>query len=134
MKISTKFAIIFATALLAMAITFIIALSTINTVKIGGDNYKEIIKFNDLRADILPPPAYIIETYLLCYQMIDESDAHLIDQRIDRLGQLKTEFKEREAIWLESLKNEDLKLTFTKEACGYSNEFLTWLRGILSRP
>lgn len=123
MKISTKFAIIFSAAFLAMAISFIIALTTINTIKIGGDNYKEIIKFNDLRADILPPPAYIIETYLLCYQMIDESDAHLIAQRIERLGQLESEFKVREAIWLESLKNEDLKRTFSNEASGYANEF-----------
>ena len=35
---------------------------------------KEIVQGKDLIADVQPPPEYIIESYLLVLQMVDETD------------------------------------------------------------
>ncbi len=40
-----------------------------NKIKIGSDLYQDIIEANDLVADILPPPQYIVEAFLLIHQM-----------------------------------------------------------------
>jgi hypothetical protein len=38
---------------------------TMSTIKINDPIYKDIVQSKDLIADILPPPEYIIESYLL---------------------------------------------------------------------
>lgn len=41
----------------------------IRQITIGGSQYQHIIQAKDLVADILPPPAYIIEANLLAHQL-----------------------------------------------------------------
>ncbi|MBF0361965.1 MAG: hypothetical protein HQK49_13195 [Oligoflexia bacterium] len=41
---------------------------------INGSYYKKITTMQDLIADILPPPCYIIESYLVVMQILDEMD------------------------------------------------------------
>lgn len=43
-------------------------------LRIKGKEYNQIIRMKDLIADILPPPAYIIEALLISMQMIDDVD------------------------------------------------------------
>ncbi len=47
---------------------------------IYGMTYRRIILMKDLIADILPPPAYIIEAYLTAMRMLDEADRAAPDQ------------------------------------------------------
>ena len=60
------------------AIAFIgfslVSLTTLNKVKINGDEYNRIAQEKDLIADILPPPEYLVEAYLVIYQMVEETD------------------------------------------------------------
>ena len=53
---------------LVMALGIIVAVTTsavsINKIRIGGSTYNDIILMKDVVADVLPPPLYIIETYL----------------------------------------------------------------------
>ena len=44
---------------------------TMNEVRIGGQLYNQIINDKDLLADILPPPEYAIETYLINQLILD---------------------------------------------------------------
>ncbi len=41
---------------------------------INGPYYAQLVQMKDLVADVLPPPAYIIETYLTVLQIIDALD------------------------------------------------------------
>lgn len=41
---------------------------------IGGVYYQKLVNMKDVIADILPPPAYIIESYLVTLQILDESE------------------------------------------------------------
>ena len=42
---------------------------TIDRIKINGPMYAEIIEQKDLVADILPPPAYAVESYLTMFEL-----------------------------------------------------------------
>ena len=47
----------------------------INEVKVNGPLYRQIVEGKDLIADILPPPEYIIESYLTAYELAEQTDA-----------------------------------------------------------
>ena len=46
-----------------------VALRTIDSIKIRGPLYLDIVSYKDLLADILPPPAYLIESYLTSLEL-----------------------------------------------------------------
>ena len=57
---------------------------SLNTVKINGDMYKRIVQGKDLIADILPPPEYIIESYLTALQMLGTTDAASLNRLTEK--------------------------------------------------
>ena len=91
------FGLVTATGLAAVVFTGIYALSE---VKVGGPLYNKIKLGNDLIADILPPPEYVIESYLEVTLALN-NPAELGTRR-DRLAQLKKEYDERHEFWLKS--------------------------------
>jgi methyl-accepting chemotaxis protein len=69
-------------------------------LKVGGPLYNQIKLGNDLIADILPPPEYVIEAYLEATLALHDP-AQLSSHR-DRLAQLKKEYDERREFWIKS--------------------------------
>jgi hypothetical protein len=61
MRAMVLFGLVTACGLAAVVFTGIYALSD---VKVGGPLYDQIKLGNDLLADILPPPEYVIKAYL----------------------------------------------------------------------
>lgn len=53
---------------------------------INGAYYKKLVQQKDLVADILPPPAYIIESYLTVLRVIDVMEASSVNGKIDDDG------------------------------------------------
>lgn len=85
-------------------------------LRIGGPLYDQIKLGNDLVADILPPPAYVLESYLeatLALREPAKAEAHKA-----RLQQLHNDYDSRKAFWKSSSLPEDLKqkLTVTSDA------------------
>lgn len=91
------FGLVTAIALGAVVFTGIYALSD---VKVGGPLYDKIKLGNDLVADILPPPEYVIESYLEATLALN-NPAQLAAHR-GRLVQLKKEYDERREFWSKS--------------------------------
>ena len=91
------FGLVTATGLGAVAFTGIYALSE---VKVGGPLYDKLKLGNDLIADILPPPEYVIESYLEATLALN-NPAELANRR-ERLKQLKKEYDERHEFWVKS--------------------------------
>jgi len=88
------FGVITAIGLAAMLATSTIALKQL---RVGGPLYSQIQLGNDLVADILPPPAYVIEAYLeatLALRKPSELAAHQA-----RLAQLHKSYSERKDYW-----------------------------------
>jgi methyl-accepting chemotaxis protein len=78
----------------------LVSFSTLNTLRINGNLYKQIIMSKDLIADVLPPPGYIIESYLDVLQAVDETDPVRMDYFFNELKRLETDYNERHKFWV----------------------------------
>ena len=89
---------------LVLVVGFAAVLSTsvyaLHQLKIGGALYSEIKLGNDLVADILPPPAYVLEAYLEATLAMREPDP--LSKHGQRLVQLRKDYEERKAFWAAS--------------------------------
>ena len=86
----------------ALGLGAVIATSVygLSQLKVGGPLYNQLKLGNDLIADILPPPEYVIEAYLEATLVLHDP-AQLSAHR-DRLAQLKKEYDERHDFWVTS--------------------------------
>jgi methyl-accepting chemotaxis protein len=89
---------------------------TLNELKINGPLYQRIVQGKDLVADILPPPEYIIESYLVSMQLLEAVDKPDQDRLVERLKTLRGEYDTRHAFWLKEGLEEYLTKTFLREA------------------
>jgi methyl-accepting chemotaxis protein len=88
-----------------------VATSRINLIRFGGPIQVEDRLSADLVADILPPPKYVIESYLEATLLVNDPSS--IEQRAARLGQLHEEYNQRHAFWLKSALNTALREKIT---------------------
>src|ERR1017187_10342229 len=58
---------------------------TLNELKVNGPIYQRIVQGKDLISDILPPPEYILESYLVALQLYVADDRAEQDRLIERL-------------------------------------------------
>jgi len=105
------FGLVTAIGLGAVVFTGVYALSD---VKVGGPLYNQIKLGNDLVADILPPPEYVIESYLEATLALN-NPAELAAHR-DRLVQLKKEYDERREFWSKSELDPAIKAKLIQES------------------
>jgi hypothetical protein len=119
MKVKNKLSLLVAAFVAGLLLFGLVALSTLNSLKVNGPYYKQIIMGKDLIADVLPPPEYIIESYLVARQMADpayrgqlEGDKGLIAKS----RALRAEYDDRHAVWVRDLPDdtpEDRRLRTT---------------------
>ncbi len=111
-------------ALLLGFIAFgIVSYQTLDTLKVNGPIYKNIIQGEDLIADILPPPAYIIEAYLVVLQMAGETDAEKLEEWIRKGEALKVLYHERSEFWRRNLPEGQMKKTMVAKSFRPAEEF-----------
>lgn len=72
---------------------------TLSEFKVNGPVFKNIVQSKDLIADILPPPEYILESYLVSFQLSTSIDAAEQAKLEERLKALKAEYELRHAFW-----------------------------------
>ncbi len=79
---------------------------TLSKARVGGPVFNEIIASKDLLADILPPPHYIIESYLATKELVDKLEENASNEEINKslrkLDLLEEEFTERNTVWLDA--------------------------------
>ncbi|HET6159955.1 MAG TPA: HAMP domain-containing methyl-accepting chemotaxis protein [Dongiaceae bacterium] len=73
--------------------------SALNQLKVNGPVYRQIVLGKDLIADILPPPEYVIESYLEATLALN--DPASLEQHRARLKQLHKEYDDRHVYWQE---------------------------------
>lgn len=98
-----------------------------STVKVNGPLYQEIVLGKDLTADILPPPEYIIESYLVVQQVIEaleeKADKGALDALIEKGRTLRTEFDTRHQHWNKELGDGLMKETLLVKSYKPAIEF-----------
>ncbi|WP_299863612.1 HAMP domain-containing methyl-accepting chemotaxis protein [uncultured Hoeflea sp.] len=75
-------------------------------LKVTGPVYTEIVDSKDLLADILPPPLYVVESYLLANEMVVHPT--MVAENTARIAELETDFNTRKAYWTGSAYNPDI--------------------------
>src|SRR3954465_388745 len=69
----------------------------------NNTNYQRVGQDKDLIADILPPPAYIIETYLVTNLLAHETDESKLHEHVEKLQALKKDYFDRQLVWQKDL-------------------------------
>jgi methyl-accepting chemotaxis protein len=109
LRLSISSAIIAFGLLLVLGFTAVVASGAyaLRELKVGGPLYTDIKLGNDLIADILPPPEYIIEAYLEATLAMREPDQ--LAAHAERLVQLRKDYDDRKTFWGGSSLAADLK-------------------------
>ncbi len=99
------------------------AYATLCSVKVNGPSYTTIVQYKDLLADILPPPAYIVESYLACHLMSDTDTPEELESAISQFQKLKTDYFARHEVWTKALPESDMKTKFLVDSRKPAEEF-----------
>ena len=95
--------------LIGLAVIVLVAIAGIvatwwvafNQLKVNGPIYQQVVQTKDLVADILPPPEYILESYLVTAKALEAEAGELPTIRA-KLAQLRKDFDDRHKFWSES--------------------------------
>jgi methyl-accepting chemotaxis protein len=115
-RLSLSSAIVAFGIVLAIGFTAVVSTSlyALKELKVGGPLYSDIKLGNDLIADILPPPEYVIEAYLEATLAMREPDQ--LATHGERLVQLRKDYDERKAYWTTSSLSADLKTALVSKS------------------
>lgn len=115
-KLSHRFAVLIGVFALGFAAYGYWSLKTLGELKVNGPVYQRIVQGKDLIADVLPPPEYIIESYLVTLQLAATAEKGEQDKLIARLSTLKSEYDARHEYWLGQTLEAELGALFLKQA------------------
>ena len=101
LKLKHRFLILLSTFFVGFAVYGAVSFYTLNALKVNGPLYQDIVQNKDLVADVLPPPEYIIESYLVTLQMM-AADGAAQTRLVERLKTLKGEYDTRHEVWVKA--------------------------------
>jgi PAS domain S-box-containing protein len=123
LSIRAKLTLLTAFLLLLLFMTSLLNRQTLNQVKVMGPIYTEIASGKDLIADILPPPAYIIESYLASHALADAETPVEVAELTKKLSEHKAAFTARLEHWTNTLPEGALKDALLGEANGTAVQY-----------
>ena len=116
LKLSHRFAVLICFFVFGFAVFCTWSFKTLNELKVNGPVYQRIVLGKDLIADILPPPEYVIESYLVAFQLAAAGEKPERDALIERLKALKGEYDTRHELWLKEELESELTEAFLKQS------------------
>ncbi|MES2148821.1 MAG: methyl-accepting chemotaxis protein [Pseudomonadota bacterium] len=99
LKLSRRLALLIGIFSLGFILYGAWSIKTLNELKVNGPVYQRIVQGKDLVADTLPPPAYILESYLVTFELMAAPDKAEQDKLGERLKTLKGEYDTRHLFW-----------------------------------
>jgi methyl-accepting chemotaxis protein WspA len=110
LKLTTKLSALVAICLAGFLLFAVLSWQTLTKLKVNGPVYQQIVQNKDIVADVLPPPKYIIESYLVVLQLSDETNPSEIARLKDRSQILRTEYETRHGFWEQQLNQGALRV------------------------
>src|SRR3954471_19158535 len=99
LSLTAKLGTLIAVALAGLLLLGLVSYRTLQEVKVNGPVYARIVQAKDVVADILPPPEYILEAYMVSLQMLHETDPSVLRKLADRGGALAKDYDDRHRFW-----------------------------------
>ena len=116
MRVQGRLALLVGVPTAALLLFAAFAFLTLDRVKVNGPLYAEVVQGKDLIADILPPPSYIIESFLLALQLQHDEGAVRTAELIARIEVLKKDFATRHAYWDRELPPGEIRKLLLEDA------------------
>ncbi len=101
--------------LLFLIATSLFASRNISESSVDGERFQHIVQSKDLLADVLPPPNYIIESYLTVLEAHADPARDLPKTKTD-LRRLRQEYDQRHQYWRQAKLPDNLKTSLLEEA------------------
>ena len=108
MKLSTQLGLMLSTLSLGILATSYLDNLGDRELAINGQHYQQIIDHKDLIADILPPPEYLIESWLTVLEMTT-LNSQSVESQIEKGAALEAAFNERHTYWQKQLPESAMK-------------------------
>lgn len=122
-SIRQRFVALLALFLLGFLVTGFWSLRTLSYLKVNGPLYEHIVQGKDLVADILPPPEYVLEPYLVSLQLASTKDLARQARLLDQWGALRKAYDQRHAYWERAGLSPELNDLLLKQAHGSAQAF-----------
>jgi len=114
--IKTKLLVLIAISVCGLIVFSALTYITIEKLKINGLLYNKIIEGKDLVADILPPPEYIIESYLMTFEMVNAKNDQELLKMITYFQRLESYYYSRHEYWLKVLDAGEIRENMVNKA------------------
>lgn len=93
----------------------------LRTLKVGGPIYSQIVLGKDLLADVLPPPEYIIQSYLEATLALNNPASTPVHR--ERLASLRKDYEDRHTFWASQDMDRDVQSELTINADKSARQF-----------
>jgi len=106
LSVSRRLAIVVGGSLAALTLYAAVSMMTLSQLRVGGPKYQAISQNNALLADVLPPPEYLVETYLEAHVLVqaaERGDAAAVTEAVDRITTLRSDYDTRHQVWEQDL-------------------------------
>lgn len=123
LKLSTQFSILMGFMLTGFVIASTLGNKSFSKVLVNGPVYENIAHNKDLVADILPPPAYLLESWQVALEMVSVKNQPL-QPLIDKSNQLAKDFNDRSEFWDKSITDPKMHEIIQVQLLPTGNEFL----------
>lgn len=104
-----------------IVVAALIAAWNVNEIRFGGELHRKDQQLADFRADILPPPEFLVEAFLEAELLTQ--DRSRFDEHSERLDRLEAEWRERADYWANSDIHDDLKTGIAATVAGDGTAF-----------
>ena len=119
---------LFTAVVVLFAVFAMVAFNALNHLKVNGPIYKRIVQGKDLVADILPPPEYVLESYLVVFQMMDANKEEF-DTLVGKFKSLKNDYLTRHEYWIKDLDDGAMKDNLIKDSYTPAMKFYDIVEG-----
>jgi methyl-accepting chemotaxis protein len=130
-KFRTKITSVLVALTAALAVVGAVSFTTLSRVAIGSPSYQEIVDGKDLLADVLPPPAYLIEYQLTAYEVATAAPTE-VSALAEKLSSLRESYHTRMKFWEGRVADPVLRAAL-EQADASSEEFFTLADSLLAK-
>ncbi|MFI3154563.1 MAG: methyl-accepting chemotaxis protein [Methylococcaceae bacterium] len=101
LTIKMRFIVILGTLVIGFSLFGIATFKAMTTLNINGPIYQHIVQGKDVIADVLPPPEYIIESYMVALQLTVAEDFYDLKTQalVSRFKKLRSAYDTRHSFW-----------------------------------
>ncbi len=127
-KIASRLYLSFSLVIAGFTLCGACLFATMNYVKVNGPVYERIDSGHDLASDVLPPKGYVVESFLVAYQLRDNmADVGYVAALTGYLKTLETGFADQGDYWETETaflpKNPEIRDSFLGDGRDYAKEF-----------